>query len=171
MVKVNSNTAFSFNIKGAASFENINNRLITLNKKLDSSNFEFLTIKRTYSVSIELLYNIIYHGLKIEKESSDLDFNIKINSTHLLISSSNYISHKEVESFRETLCDLNSKTFEELRKMKSNQIKNGGISEKGGAGLGLIDICMKSGNIVDMKFKTINKKTDWMTLEVKIDLI
>lgn len=171
MVKINSNTKFEFNIKGNASFESINNKLITLNTKLESTNFELVSIKRTYAITIELLYNIIYHGKKSINNTPDLDFSIRVDKDYIYLKSSNYISHKELDSFRDTLCDLNSKSFDELRKMKSNQIKNGGITEKGGAGLGLIDICMKSGNHVDMFLKTINKELDWMTLEVKIDLV
>ena len=154
-----------------ASFESINTKLITLNSKLDSTNFDLVTIKRTYSISIELLYNIIYHGVKFNNETPELNFNIRVDEKHVYLQSSNYISYKDVDSFRSTLCNLNLKSFDELRKMKGNQIKNGGITEKGGAGLGLIDICMKSGNHVDMNLKTINEDIDWMTLEVKIDLV
>lgn len=171
MVKINSNTEFNFGYEGKAIFENVNNEVIALDKILDSSELPLIISKRIYSITIELLYNTIYHGLKSIDKNKDLNFNITKDSESIYITSSNYISHSESENFRKTLCNLNTLPFDELRKMKAYQIKNGGITEKGGAGLGLIDISMKSGNPVDMIFKAIDKDTDWLTLEVKVDII
>ena len=171
MVKVNSNTGFKFNFKGGAIFENVNNKIIDLNSKLDSSKFPLMVSKRVYAITVELLYNTIYHGVESADGNPDIEYSVSATPENVIIKSSNYILHKEVEAFRDIVCDLNQLSFDDLRKKKSHQIKNGGITPKGGAGLGLIDICMKSDLPVEINFKTIDKDLDWLTLEVKINLI
>jgi len=171
MVKTNSHTEFNFNFEGFGSFDYINNELILLNEMLESADLPFMVTKRIYAISIELLYNTIYHGVKFKTDKPNLSFSITSDKKSIYIKSSNFISHPEVENLRNTLCKLNSYSFDELRKIKGNQIKNGGITKKGGAGLGLIDICMKSSDIVETNFKTINSELDWLSLEVIIDLV
>ena len=171
MVKINSNTDFNFEYEGEAIFENVNNQLIALNKKLESVDLPLIVSKRIYSISIELLYNTVYHGANSDLGKKTTHLTINSDDKHIYITSTNYILHNETEIFRSTLCKLNELGFDELRKMKAHQIKNGGITEKGGAGLGLIDICMKSGNKVEMTLKAVSKDLNLLTLGVKIDII
>ena len=171
MVKTNSNINFSFQFKGIGKFEDVNNEVIRLNTLLEKQNLPFIVLKRVYSISIELLYNVIYHGHKINGDIPELDFNVISDKKQITLKCSNHIEHKEVTNLRSVISKLNQTEFDELRKMKSHQIKNGGISEKGGAGLGLIDISMKADHPITPNFKLIDQNTDWITLEVKVDLV
>ena len=170
MVKTNPDINFKFEFKGTPDFESVNNEVIRLNSMLENSSFDFIVVKRIYSISVELLYNVVYHGIKLNN-SKNIDFSVNRVKNQLVLSCSNNISSNETQKLRAVIDNLNNTGFDELRKMKAHQIKNGGISEKGGAGLGLIDISMKSQNPVIPNFKLIDKQNDWLTLEVKVDLV
>jgi hypothetical protein len=47
-------------------------------------------------------------------------------------------------------------------------MKTGRMSEKGGAGLGFIDIARKSGNKLDYEFKDINGKSTFFIINTKV---
>lgn len=168
MIKLNSD--IEFNIVGTASFENINTQLITLSKRIEEANFSLITSKRLYAITIELLYNSIYHGLKIPSSSPEINYSISHcpNANIITLCSSNFVSTPEVLSLKKILIELNMLPFTELRKRKALQIKNGGISVKGGAGLGLIDICMKSDFPVQFSHSSITNEIDKITFTVKL---
>lgn len=171
MVKINSDIDFGFRFEGVGKFEDINNEVIRLNSILENTNkIPYIAIKRVYSIAVELLYNVVYHGIKLDSETPELNFEIKSDAKSIYISSSNYIKHSEITSLRKAVAELNVTNAVDLRKMKAHQIKNGGITEKGGAGLGLIDIRMKSENPIQLSFKLENNDLDWVTFEVKINL-
>ena len=171
MVKISSHINYKFIYSGGKNFEEVNNEVIRLNEELEKQGFPFIVTKRIYSISIELLYNIVYHGIEDKENLPNIKFEITSTPSHITLKSSNYIDYKETENLRKVIDDLNNKSFDELRKMKAHQIKNGGISEKGGAGLGLIDIRMKSQNPISVNLTMDNKKIDWLTFEVKVDLV
>ena len=169
MVKTSSNINYNFIYKGGKIFDDVNNEVIRLNTELEGLSFPFIFTKRIYSITIELLYNIVNHGLECDGVNN-LDFKIEASKESIIIIASNHILNSETIKLRSVINDLNNKSFDELRKMKSHQIKNGGISEKGGAGLGLIDIRMKSQNPIALNLLMRNHEVDWVTFEVKLDL-
>lgn len=171
MVKASANTDIYFSYDGKGNFEEINIQLIKLNEMLEKADLPLVCRKRVYSISIELLYNVVYHGIpKVDDASGKLDFEIIEKSNYILISAGNFMKHTEAEKFRSVVCKLGALPFDELRKMKSKQILTGGISEKGGAGLGLIDIHMKSGHPAEMSFKVHNEEIDWVNMKVRVDI-
>ena len=171
MVKTSSNINFNFQFKGTGTFEEVNNEVIRLNSLLEKQNLPYIIVKRVYSISIELLYNVIYHGLKLNRDIPEIGFKVSSDSNKIILTCSNHIDHQEVSDLRNVISNLNNTNFDDLRKMKSHQIKNGGITEKGGAGLGLIDISMKAQHPINANFKLIDNKVDWITLEVIVDLV
>jgi hypothetical protein len=58
---------------------------------------------------------------------------------------------------------------EELREYYQLSLNNAMVSNKGTAGLGMIDIARKSGNKLDFEFLKINEETSFFCLNVKID--
>jgi len=53
--------------------------------------------------------------------------------------------------------------------MYKKQLREGKISGKGGAGLGLIDITRKTGNPLDYMFFPADDKNKYFVLKVKVD--
>lgn len=81
----------------------------------------------------------------------------------------NVIKNEKVESLRNSLEHVNSLDKEGLSTLFKQQIKEGRISEKGGAGLGFIDIAKKTGNKIEYQFKELNSEVSFFIITTTID--
>ena len=63
---------------------------------------------------------------------------------------------------------VNAMDKEELKAYYKEIIKNGQISSKGGAGLGLIDMARKSGEKMEYAFDQIDDRLSFFTLQIKV---
>ena len=58
---------------------------------------------------------------------------------------------------------------DEFKNYYQDVLSNGTLSEKGTAGLGMIDIARKSGNKLEYQFLPINDTNSFFCLNIKID--
>ena len=80
----------------------------------------------------------------------------------------NYMFNSNVEVLRGKMDKVNSLTPEELKQYYKEVLNNGTMSEKGGGGLGMIDIARKSGQKLDYEFLPIDDVFAFFTLTIKI---
>ena len=161
----NINLAFSGNFTP----ELITSMLFMAKKNIAKSS----TMKKVYNVMIECLENLTKHGQ--QKENTDdrypaiFIFGNDANSYYL--ATGNTVKNSEVESLKEKLDKANALDRKGLRAWY-NKILLGdqGVSERGGAGLGIIDIAMKSGNPLEYEFKDLDSGFTFFILKVKIDI-
>lgn len=74
------------------------------------------------------------------------------------IASSNVVSQDIVPELKDKLLHLNELNKDELKDIYMSTLRNQGLSEKGGAGLGLIEMARKSGHPLTFDFKNISDK-------------
>ena len=102
---------------------------------------------------IEVFQNIVRHG---EQEETNKDyFGVRSIEDSLNIYSSNQIDKNAHDFLSTKLKEINNLNVEELKSLYKEILKSGQISEKGGAGLGLIDMARKSGNPIQYFFETL----------------
>jgi hypothetical protein len=133
---------------------------------------ERLSIKRrVYHVMVETLQNMKRHSDEIAAESSMGSglFMIGRKDDSYYVITSNKVSIENKESLETALELINNSTPEDLRKMYLDQIKNGKLSSKGGAGLGLIDIARKTTGAHDYQFIPYDDDNYFFILKVEID--
>jgi len=58
---------------------------------------------------------------------------------------------------------------DELKLYYQEVLNNGNVSDKGTAGLGMIDIARKSGNKLEYQFLPVNDTSSFFCLNIKID--
>ena len=80
----------------------------------------------------------------------------------------NPIAKANVAKLTGNLNELNGKDKEGLKEMYKEIIKNTQISEKGGAGLGFVDMARKSGEKLEFTFANMDPEYDFFCLKVKI---
>ena len=80
----------------------------------------------------------------------------------------NPIPRSGVAELTKNLNDLNSKDKDGLKEMYKEIIKNTQISQKGGAGLGFIDMARKSGEKLEFSFNNLDAEYDFFCLKVNI---
>lgn len=115
--------------------------------------------KRVSHLTAECFQNIIRHGGYKEQEviENNAGFFMSRNTLNrYFIASGNLIPNNKVDELKTRLELLNSSSADELKALHREVITKGEMSEKGGAGLGLIDMARKSGNKFSYRFNDYN---------------
>ena len=74
------------------------------------------------------------------------------------------MKNEKIEELREMLEHINRLNREELNKLYKQKIREGRLSEKGGAGLGFIDIARKTGQKLIYSFIKIDDEKSFFVL-------
>ena len=121
------------------------------------------TKRRLYHVMVECLQNIGKHADNPETGESVSPgkgiFIVSKDNDKYSVTSGNVIANDRVEAIRGMIEKFNSLDPQGLKEMYKKMIKESTLSDKGGAGLGLIDIVKKTGNKIQFHFEKINDMT------------
>ncbi len=116
--------------------------------------------QRVFHVLIETLQNLSKHSDESEpplQESSRGIFVIARSPGEYSVTTGNLVSLTKKEEISAILNQINHLTRSELDKLYKNQILLGHVSQKGGAGLGFIDIRRKTGKKFDFSFIPVDE--------------
>ncbi|GAB4296842.1 MAG: hypothetical protein Kow0068_21210 [Marinilabiliales bacterium] len=114
--------------------------------------------KRVYAIMVECLQNITRHQDDTEEnipESLGI-FVIQKQDSKYFITTGNLIEKKNINQIKSLIEKINSLEKDELKDYYKKVLTEGTLSDKGGAGLGLIDMARKSGNKLKYKFTDVN---------------
>ncbi len=81
----------------------------------------------------------------------------------------NVIKNEKIPSLKASLETVNSLNKEDLSTLFKKQMREGRLSDKGGAGLGLIDIAKKTGSKLTYQFKALNDEVSFFILTSTIN--
>jgi hypothetical protein len=129
------------------------------------------TKKRVYHTMVEILQNMNRHSDEIA-EASHIGrglFMIGKKKDNYYIITSNKIKNSNIKSLKDSIEIINGSTLEQLNDLYANQLRFGKITERGGAGLGLLDIARKTNKALQFNFLPINKYYSYFNLKVVID--
>jgi len=84
------------------------------------------------------------------------------------ITSGNLIETENVEDLRKKLQGINELEKDELKQLYKEVLTNEGLSEKGGAGLGIIEMARKSGQKLGFDFKQVNDQLSMFYLQIQL---
>ena len=123
-------------------------------------NFEGLTkLKKKISfLIVECFQNIVRHGEAGEEFEVPEGVFITRNLGDInYIASINYLNNSVVEPLQKTLDKLKTLTKEELKSFYLDTLVNSELTEKGGAGLGLIELARKSTFPLSYEFEKVDE--------------
>lgn len=138
--------------------------------KMDINEEERSVKKKVYHVLVETLQNMNKHSDELSDKrniGSGLFIIGKKDNTYYIISS-NKVSLQKKEDLEYSLQMICGASPEELKEMYKKQLKEGKISDKGGAGLGLIDIARKAGGNISYQFLPLEEDTAFFVLKAEI---
>ena len=155
---------------GLLKYDTIEVLLNKANAELDKLGTNYRLKKKIYRVMVECLENILKHALKIESSKSNYlsKFTFETDGDEYYLTTGNPVFNKDVESLKIKIDKVNELDLIGLKEMHDEVISKGTISNKGGAGLGIIDIAIKSQNELKYSFEPLNKEISYFWLEVKI---
>lgn len=135
-------------------------------------NKEARVVKRKlHHAVVEILQNMIKHSSQL---FNDVEFGRgvfilgKKDKAYYIITI-NKISIDDITSLSHTIERVNSAGRLELKKMYQRQLVDGVLSQRGGAGLGLIDIARKTGNNLEYHFLPLSLTKKYFVMKVRID--
>jgi len=131
--------------------------------------------KRVFNVLIECFQNL-YHHIEITDYNDDV---LEIKKSALVIvkhydgdfivRTGNYIESLKINDLKRKLAMVNSLDSDELRGLYQMKLANDPRTDKGTAGLGLIDIARKSKSKLDYEFIEIDDFSSFFCLKVIIE--
>ena len=141
-------------------------------RDMDKSNEDKAVKRKVFHVMVECLQNMTKH-------SDDVDQNDGIGNGLFIVGkkdgywsviTANRILKEKIEGLKKSIDNINSLNKEDLNALYKKQIREGSLSEKGGAGLGLIDIARKTGRQLDYQFLPLEDNENYFfLLKVRID--
>jgi len=125
--------------------------------------------KKVYNVLVESIENI-------SKYSSGRNHNPNIamlllckSDDHFTIITGNHILNKDIPALKEKLEKVSKLNPTELKKMYREQLLSKRTHENS-AGLGIIDIAIKSGNQIKFEFKPVTDLTSFYLFQTEINI-
>jgi len=91
--------------------------------------------------------------------------------TEYNVTTGNVIKNDKADSLKQILENINNLDKEGLNKLYKQQMREGRLSEKGGAGLGFIDIARKTGEKLIYSFLKIDEEKSFFVLTSTISRI
>lgn len=133
------------------------------------------TKRRVYHVMVECLQNICKHsdGENDTRQGSKGILLVTNDEEQYSIITGNIISNDNVSGLTEMLEKINAMTSEELKTNYKRMIKESRISDKGGAGLGFIDMVKKTGNSIEYVINPLENEEDksFLVIVSRVDRI
>ena len=164
------NIMLSFN--GNVTSELLTSVLQIMESKMEKLNEPNRIKKKVYNILVEALQNLYHHQDKqpevAPQAHNTVIFMIGKTEEFYRIFTGNYISNDNAEKLKSRIEKINSLDADELKAYYKEVLNNGMMSDKGGGGLGMIDIARKSGQKLDFDFQQVHEEYSFYSLNINI---
>lgn len=125
-------------------------------EKLDDEDEGEAVQRKVYHIMVECLQNINRHAEGFNNVNNDYPGRgallVTAKKDSYTVTTVNLVQNSQASFLKEFIDKINPLSEKELNEMYKNQLTEGKISLKGGAGLGFIDIRRKTGNHLEFQF-------------------
>ena len=145
--------------------------LLLAERNIDSLQEDPTVKRKVFNVIVECLQNIVKHGENLSnfKLQNGLPiFMIGRENEKYIIASGNALNNDQIKELKSKIEKINTLDRDGLKQLYKEIMRNNDISEKGGAGLGLVDMARKSGEKLNYDFRKINKDLGYFSLQITI---
>jgi len=129
--------------------------------------------EKVYYIVGESLQNIARHNAEAYEDSPDNFslFAIQRKKSKFYITTGNVVKNDAIEYLKNRIEKINSLEKNDLRSYSRTTRAATDFSQKGGAGIGLIEIAKRSGNKLEYDFKKIDNQYAYFYLNTEIPII
>jgi len=163
--------------KGDISGELISNVLEVVESGMDDHNEISKVRKKVYNVLVESLQNL-YHHIEVLPDAMKGEFGSKFGiivvsreDGRYRISTGNFVTQDKIDVLKNKIDKINSMGKEELKDMYKFILNHQRLSEKGGGGLGLVDIARKTGSQLVYNFEKYDDTYHFFNLDVFVEIV
>lgn len=157
--------------QGEFTQESTKSILAMAERNLDTTGEDSSIRRKVFNVMVEALQNIVKHSDELVDgtiRSHAAIFLIGRNEKHYSIMSGNPIRKENSAKLNIALEKINTLNKDGLKELYKEIIKNTTISDKGGAGLGFVDMARKSGERLEYTFPEMNSEYNFFCLKVNV---
>ena len=122
-------------------------------------------LKKLIGIALELLDNAQRYN-----SSNDVDFRWHIEDSRLVVTIKNKATETDAKRLMEAVHCIDQMSPEEITKAFMDQLRNEGFGDKGGAGLGMLQIARKVGKNISAEVYPIDPNEFMCTSKVSTDL-
>tara|TARA_B100001778_G_C18599446_1_gene636465 strand:+ start:217 stop:759 length:543 start_codon:yes stop_codon:yes gene_type:complete len=127
-------------------------------------------MKKTYNIMIECLENLTKHALMNEGDTFPAIFVLGKDDDFYYLATGNKIAQEKISNLKDRLEKANSLDRVALLNWYNDiLIRDQELNQNGGAGLGIIDMALKSKHKFEYAFQEIDAHHSFFTLKVKIN--
>jgi hypothetical protein len=159
---------------GAIHYDTIGELIHQFKNHVPILGIQIATYKKILLVMIESLENIMKYRecpeLTVENELAFIPlFTVIKEGEKYYINSCNTLEINKMESLEKKLIYLNNLSVPGIKDYYKETITNGQFSQKGGAGLGLIEMAKISGNKIEYMFQRVDENYVNFSLRITVD--
>ena len=157
--------------QGPLSFSTIDSLLSDFKLAAQDHEIPFKTYKKMIYIMIEALENITKYSDQLACDTDATSgfcptCEISKNATSIELVTSNPVKNEDVDSLREKIDHVNSRSASELKELYLSIISNGKFSSSGGAGLGFIEMAKTAGNKLEYTFENLSEDYSLYTIRI-----
>jgi hypothetical protein len=157
-----------FVYRGVVTNENSVPLLMLLEKEMENSEFGFVGRKRLFMFVLESLQNVSRHSNKGDHADMSLVVYSKTD-TGYTVTTGNVLPVSSINDLKVKLDEINKLETKEIRNVYRQMLSTAEFSNKGGAGLGLIEMAKKTGNKLDYDFVPLDNEYSYFILSKTVD--
>lgn len=157
-----------FVYRGVVTDENSVPLLMLLEKEMENSEFGFVGRKRLFMFVLESLQNVSKHSEQSQYADMSLVVYSKTNSGYT-VTTGNVLPSSHINDLKSKLEEINNLQPDEIRKVYRQMLSTSEFSNKGGAGLGLIEMAKKTGNKIDYDFVDLDDNFSYFILSKTVN--
>ncbi len=164
-------SGFPLIYKGEMNHQIMRSFAFMANRKITEKDLPTSIRKRVFHVMIECLQNVTKHSDDFDKTDKQVGnglFIVGQNKDSFYVVTGNLVQNEKIKELEERLILINDSSEQELKDIFMKQMMEGNLTEKGGAGLGLIDIARKSGKKLFYHFVPYDNHRHYFLLAVTI---
>lgn len=159
--------------KGDMSTDLLTSILQVVENKLDRFGESQKVKKRIFNILVECLQNLYHHIERPPNKSGDDSPSVIVmvakNVTGYSVITGNFMLRDNADMLKERLEEINQMSRDEVKNLYKSVLADGKMSEKGGGGLGMIDIARKSGEKLEYGFIPFGDGSSFFSLNVKVN--
>jgi len=159
-----------FVYRGVVTNENSVPLLMLLEKEMENSEFGFVGRKRLFMFVLESLQNVSRHSDKNQYADMSLVIYSKTDNGYT-VTTGNVLPSANINNLKSKLDEINNLQADEIRNVYRQMLSNSEFSDKGGAGLGLIEMAKKTGNKLDYDFVPLDEEFSYFILSKTVNSV
>ena len=128
-------------------------------------------VKKAYNAIVEELQNLYHHASHEPGKNPKNKFGsfcIKLKDDVIDIITGNYVIFNIVQLLKDRMDQLNMLSKDDLKLLYKKILSNNSFSEKGGGGLGMVDLAKRTGSKLEYNFFEFDEKYYFFELTIRI---